>query len=435
VLTTVASALALALSSFKGLAQLGVLTMVGVVAAGLASSWIIPWLLGGHELKIARLRVPPSTKLEESRWPRIAAFAVTLCSLAALWFAYPDWWERDLAAISPVPAAMRAQDASLRREMGAPEVSVFLASHGASEASALEAAEALLPTLDQWQAEGLVRGYDSPARYLPAPATQAARRQSLPDAATLQANLREALRGLEFRPDALQPFLDDVAAARSAPALGLADYAGTPLGTRLNAQVIALDGRWLVLTSLRGASDLDRMRATLATSPGTQLVDLKDISGGMLDRFRGEAIRQSALGALLICVILAVGLRSLSRTARVIAPVAAALPVTMALLAAAGQRIGVFHLVALLLVMGIGLNYALFFERPAADEEERGRTRVALALCSTSTVITFGCLAFSATPVLHAIGATVAIGAALCLVLAALWARAGEPAGGSSNPS
>jgi predicted exporter len=425
VLSTVASALALTLSSFKGLAQLGVLTMVGVVVAGLASHRLIPWLRGARVLEFPRLRVPVGSALANARWPRAVALVATLVAVAWLAATHPDWWERELANISPVPAAIRAQDASLRREMGAPEVSVFLASRGASEAAALEAAEAILPALERWQGEGLIRSYDSPARYLPAPATQAARLRALPDAPTLEANLREALKGLAFRPDAFEPFVQDVAAARSAPPLTRAAYAGTPLGTKLNAQVLALEGEWLVLTSLGGVADTGRVRAALASLPGarTQLVDLKQVSAEMLDGFRREAVRQAALGVLLILVLLVAGLRSWRRAARVAAPTGAALPLTIAILVAAGERLGVFHLVALLLVLGIGLNYALFYERPPADEAERSRTRLALALCSTSTVVTFGCLAFSATPVLRAIGSTVALGAVLSLALAALWAR------------
>jgi predicted exporter len=425
VLTTVASALALALSSFTGLAQLGVLTMVGVVVAGLASQRLIPWLLGERVLEFPRLRVPASAALAVARWPRAVAAAATLGALAGLAATHPDWWERDLASISPVPAAMRAQDASLRREMGAPEVSVLLASRGASEAAALEAAEAILPALGRWQGEGLIRGYDSPARYLPAPATQAARRRALPEASTLEENLREALKGLAFRPDAFEPFVRDVVSARSAPPLARAAYAGTPLGTRLDAQVLALEGQWLVLTSLGGVADMSRVRAALASLPDTRtrLVDLKRVSTEMLDGFRREALRQAALGALLILVLLSAGLRSFRRAARVAAPAGGALLLTVALLVAAGQRLGVFHVVALLLVLGIGLNYALFHERPPADEAERSRTRLALALCGTTTVATFGCLALSATPVLRAIGSTVALGAVLSLALAVLWAR------------
>ncbi len=189
--------------------------------------------------------------------------------------------------------------------------------------------------------------------------------------------------------------------------------------------MVALDGQWLVLTPLGGVTDPGRVREALAALPEsrTRLVDLKQVSAGMLDGFRREALRQAALGAVLIVGLLFAGLGSWRRVLRVTAPVAAALPLTVALLAAAGQRLGVFHLVALLLVLGIGLNYALFYERPPEDEEELGRTRLALALCTASTVITFGCLAFSATPVLHAIGSTVALGAILSLALAALWAR------------
>jgi predicted exporter len=426
VLTTVASALALTLSSFTGLAQLGVLTMAGVMVAGLTSHRLLPWLLGDHVLEFPRLRVPQVRALARARWPRVVALVATFGAVAGLAATHPNWWERELANISPVPAAMRAQDASLRREMGAPEVSVFLASRGASEAEALAAAEAILPVLERWQAEGLIRGYDSPARYRPAAPPLAARLHALPDKPVLEANLRAALKGLAFRPDAFQPFLDDVAAARGAATVTRAAYAGTPLGTKLNSQVVELEGQWLVLVPLSGVADIRRVRDALAVLPDakTQLVDLKEVSAGMLDGFRREAVRQAALGALLIVVLLVVGLRSLRRAARVAAPVAAALPITVALLVAGGQRIGIFHLVALLLVLGIGLNYALFYERPPANEGERERARLAIAVCSTSTIITFGCLAFSATPVLHAIGITVALGAVISLGLAALWAPA-----------
>jgi predicted exporter len=437
VLTTVASASALAFSSFQGLAQLGVLTMVGVVVAGLASHRLIPWLLGDRVLEFPRLRVPAAAAVADSRWSRSLALAVTIGAIAWLAATQPGWWERDLANISPVPAAMRAEDASLRREMGAPDVSVFLASRGASEAAAIEAAEAILPVLERWQGEGAIRGFDSPARTLPSPATQASRLAALPDARTLEANLREAMKGMAFRPDAFAPFVKEVAVARAGPPLTRAAYAGTPLGSRLDAQVVELDGQWLVLTSLGGVADMARLRAALdkLADARTQIVDLKQVSADMLEGFRGEALRQAALGALLIVALLVVGLGSFARAARVSAPVAAALPVTVALLVVAGQKIGIFHLVALLLVLGIGLNYALFFERPPADAAEAERTRLALALCSTSTVITFGCLALSATPVLRAIGGTVAIGAVLSLAFAALWARRRAGLRGTVGPA
>ena len=425
VLTTVASAIALTLSSFTGLAQLGVLTMVGVLVAGVATHRLLPWLLGNRMLAFHRINIPLSTALSRARWPGRIAAPATMCG--ALWLAYshPAWWEHDLASISPVPAQMRELDTQLRREMGAPEVSFFVASRGNSEAAALQAAEAMLPLLQQWKQEGRIRSYDSPACYLPSPSTQAARQQALPDAATLQQNLHIALLGLPFRPDAFSQFVQDVATARNEAPLSRPSYAGTPLGAKLNALVIELEGQWLVLTPLGGVSDPAQLTALLAALPAdnSELVDLAQISSQMVENYRHEALHQAGWGAMLILVLLSVGLGSPRRTLRVAVPVAAALVLTVALLIASGQHLGVFHLVALLLVMGIGLNYALFFERSPSDAADSSRTRLALAVCSISTITTFGFLSLSATPVLHAIGSTVALGALLSLIQSALWAR------------
>jgi predicted exporter len=432
VLTTVASALALALSGFTGLAQLGVLTMVGVSVAGLATRFLIPWVLQEHLIEFRRMRAVAGSVSVNSVWPRRIGLAAALCAGFWLLATFPAWWERDLASISPVPQEMRNEDQRLRREMGAPEVSFFLASRGASETAALQAAEAILPLLQRWQQSGWIRGHDSPALYLPTLATQAVRRDALPDAPTLQANLDQALRGLAFRPDAFAPFVKDVAAARSQAPLTRAAYAATPLGAKLDALVVELEGQWLVLTPLIGVTQPTRIADALPAVKGgdqqrdTLLVDLKQVSTSMVERFSRAALGQSAMGALLIILLLMVGLGSLKRTWRVAAPVAASLCLTAALLCAGGQRLGVFHLVAMLLVLGIGLNYALFFERTPADASERARTRQSLAVCSFSTIATFGFLSLSATPVLHAIGSTVALGALVSLLMSALWAQPGD---------
>ncbi len=428
VLSTVVSALALTLSSFKGLAQLGVLTMVGVLVAGIVTQTLIPWLLGDHALAFRRISLPSADLLIRSRWPAHAATLVVVVAAGWLIHQHPGWWQRDLAGISPVPPAMRMQDAELRREMGAPEVSVFLASRGSSQDAALQAAENVLPVLQHWKQEQWIRSFDSPAWYLPTANKQRERLALLPEPPVLERNLAQALRGIAFRPDAFQPFVADISAAKSATPVTLSSYAGTPLGAKLSALVVELDGQWLVLTPLGGVVDVAKLAQHLAASPqsNSQLVDLKQVSSDMVDGFRREAMVQAGWGTALILLLLVAGLRSASRALRVILPTGAALVLTVTSLVAFGERLSVFHLVALLLVLGIGLNYALFFERVAADADERARTRLALAVCSTSTVVTFGLLALSSTPVLHAIGSTVALGAVLALLMSALWARRNE---------
>jgi predicted exporter len=72
-----------------------------------------------------------------------------------------------------------------------------------------------------------------------------------------------------------------------------------------------------------------------------------------------------------------------------------------------------FHLISLMLVLGIGIDYSLFFSREAGDDRTCRATLHALTLCALSTVSVFAILAVSSIPVLHAIGLTVAIGVSM----------------------
>jgi predicted exporter len=82
-------------------------------------------------------------------------------------------------------------------------------------------------------------------------------------------------------------------------------------------------------------------------------------------------------------------------------------------------------LVGLLLVVAIGTNYALFFDRGAhtGQAQNRQQTQVSLLVANLTTVGSFGLLGASSVPVLAAIGSTVAPGTFLALVFAAILTR------------
>jgi predicted exporter len=148
-----------------------------------------------------------------------------------------------------------------------------------------------------------------------------------------------------------------------------------------------------------------------------------------MQTYRGQALALWAAGGAAIVLLLALHLRSARRVARVAAPIVAAVVGTAAIVLASDGALTIFHLVALLLVAGVGSNYALFFEQPPADARERIATAFSTLFCAATTTLAFGLLAMSRTPVLAIIGATVAIGTVLALALAALAARAPPPAG------
>jgi predicted exporter len=73
----------------------------------------------------------------------------------------------------------------------------------------------------------------------------------------------------------------------------------------------------------------------------------------------------------------------------------------------------------------VGSNYALFFDRSAAQpgQGSLALTLASLAVANLATVIAFGVLACSSVPVLADLGSTVAPGALLALLFSALLAR------------
>src|SRR5690606_5930152 len=93
------------------------------------------------------------------------------------------------------------------------------------------------------------------------------------------------------------------------------------------------------------------------------------------------------------------------------------------ILQVAGISMTLFHLIALILAAGLGLDYALFFEHASNDPMDQRRTLHAVLLCSASTLMVFALLATSSLPVLRAIGLTVSLGVVSNFLLALLLTR------------
>ncbi|HVS77511.1 MAG TPA: hypothetical protein VHE11_11290, partial [Steroidobacteraceae bacterium] len=134
-----------------------------------------------------------------------------------------------------------------------------------------------------------------------------------------------------------------------------------------------------------------------------------------------EALRLSLLGLAGITALLLLALRSPARVARVLLPLAAAVLTVAAGLTLFGQRLTLLHVIGMLLIVAVGSNYALFFDRPKSGASPEGAlTLASLLVANCATVLAFGVIAFSSVPVLRDLGSTVAPGAFLALVFAAL---------------
>jgi predicted exporter len=103
-------------------------------------------------------------------------------------------------------------------------------------------------------------------------------------------------------------------------------------------------------------------------------------------------------------------------TWRVVAPTAIASLVTLALLGSVGAGLQLFHVLALMLLLGIGIDYGIFLQEHFGRRDAIAWLSVALS--AINTLLSFGLLSLSKTPALQAFGMTMLIGTvALCLVV------------------
>ncbi|HUT50521.1 MAG TPA: MMPL family transporter [Alphaproteobacteria bacterium] len=424
-LTTSAAFLPFVLSSFPGLAQLGVMSIAGLLVAAAATRWLLPYLMPAEP----RVFVPdlPWRRLVGGRqvgFVRAASIALLLGGIAWAALGPARLWEDNLARLSPLPAEQLRLDRALRAELSVPDTRYMIVIAGPDAETVLRKSETASAHLEALRRAGALVAYEAPSNYLPSARTQARRRSMLPGDAALARNLADALVGLPFRKDAFAGFLGNVAAARAGDPATLQTLSGA-VAQRLNAMLFRSRGAWYAMIVFRGGPiPVAALRAAPAlTSVGARVLDLKHEADALVAGYRSETLNWLAIGGALGVLVLAIGLRRARDVLRVIAPVVFTVTATGTILVLAGAALSVFHLLALLVVAGIGLDYALFLQHHGGGRDGENTTR-AVTLCGLTTVGVFTVLAFSALPVLHSIGLTVALGTALMLFVTRLFLTA-----------
>jgi predicted exporter len=443
-LTSVCGFASLLPSGFPGLKQLGLYSIGGLIAAALVTRYVLPALLPAgfkiHDVTPLGLGVGGLLQRAQALRGRsilLCGAVLAILALAVLYHDRESLWNRELSALSPISTDEQNYDAKLRADLGAADVRDLVIVSGPDMESILHGAELAARALQSLVDEKVIGGFENPAAYLPSIATQESRRSSLPRAADLRANLNQAVEGLPLRADRLQPFLEDVEATRHAALVTPRDLAGTSLSAGFDALILHQKDRWNALLPLRSAQaggkiDLSAVAAALQRGQvdDARVLDVKQESDALYDNYLGEAIHFSLAGFVALTALLLIALRSPRRVARVLAPLVLAVVTVAAGLSLAGVHLSILHLVGMLLIVAVGSNYALFFDRQASSDEagDEALTLAALVIANSSTVIAFGLLSFSQVPVLVALGTTVAPGTFLALLFAAIGASAGRSA-------
>lgn len=410
-LTSVLGYLVLAVVPFPGLRQMAVFSAVGLIAAFLTAVCWFPALDRGA-LRGSRMASAVAANL--ARWPALKGrrlWVLLACfTLLCAWGVSRLQANDDLRQLQSSPPELIRDQIEVSRLLQIPSPAQFFVVQGPTPEAVLQREEALKDRLRLNAAKAGAPALSAVSDWLPSAARQAEnRRLTVQAEQQVLAKVSQAL-GEDLQRPAFNP----------AP-LDLPGWLASPASAATRAQWLGqVDGGYASAVLIRGLANRSQAEALHALGEqveGVHWVDRASDMSGLLGRFR------VTMGWLLVAghavVWFAMALRFGRSAWRAWLPTALASLGCLAALGWLGEPFQLFNLLALMLLLGMGVDYGIFLLEHQG--EDQGHAWLAVLLGALSTGLSFGLLALSATPALHAFGLTLLIGLALVCLLAPLF--------------
>jgi predicted exporter len=395
--TTVAGFALLLFSELPLIRQLGLFVAAGLLCA-LAGAIVYFSMLDDAFLEARRFpgfRGPGSGTRRMVRRVLIALWIAALPGLLLV------KWRDDVRDLEIPAPAMQQEDARIRALFeGSPEQAVYL-THGRSLSEARDALE----RFEGWlRAAGSGEEFASLGAVVPTETWHAEALRFARENPEFPAQLRSALEKAGFDAGAFDPFF-------TAYASFTAHASGADLEAAVQSLHASLTGPLSLLLHVgRPLSWFVTLanRAPAGTPPpGTRTVNTDQLQSLnlVLERYRQSALRISLAGLAIVGagVFLAYGLRDGARIFSI--PCGAALGL-FGLFGWLGLPLNMFHVLGAFLGVCLTHNYSIFSATSAYRREPPPVSVRLSALCAASS---FGVLALSGIPVVHALGETVAM--------------------------
>ena len=425
---------------FPALKQIACFAMVGIVMAFASVTSLLPAMLERAPRRAPMHLFDGAARLL-SRWQRVFAgrrawFAAALIVAVAV----PGWLrlqsDDDIHLLVQRDPELAAQERTVRAAVGIGDGARFFVVKGPTPEAVLERCEGLGERLDAPLAGRRLTGWQSVSQFVPSARKQAADRALLARTALASPDaLRATLIGAGFREPVAREYVDAWTQGAQAP-LTLDAWLATPwsqpyrhlwLGAvrktdaaRNSADAPSAEPQYAAIVMPVGATpaQLPALAALARTLPGVVFVDKAASVSRLFGAYRVDSAIWLA-GAVTLVLALLIGRYRMRGALRVLLPVALSIAVALAAFGYARVPLTLFNWLALMLVLGVGVNYAVFLREGCVRENaDLGAVWTGVALSAATTLLSFGLLAMSAMPVLKAFGATLALGIAVCALLA-----------------
>jgi predicted exporter len=408
--TTVIGYLTLFLAPFPGLHQIAAFSAVGLVASWLTVVLWLPALdRARHPIHGATMLAWAATFMSFWQGNRRRNALLAILALLGLAGAYRFHADDDVRRMQSLSPQLVAEQETIQRLIGSTGGSQFFLVDSPDDETALRREEALAERLRPLVISKALGGFQAPAEYVPSVARQTENRGLVAERLTpLMAQQMQQL-GLAEAPPAADP---------GQPPLTLAQAlrSGGPLGF-LSALVLEPG---LHVVSLDAVVRLAEVAAAAEDLEGVRFVDPAGQFSTLLTKYRQRALALLVVSAVLMAPIL-IWRYGLKGGAKVLLPPLLAVLLAPALRALLGGAFSFFDAMALVLVLSIGVDYAVFCAETTI--ERKAVTMLAVVLAASTALLSFGLLALSGVHAVRSFGATMLLGILLAFLLAPMARR------------
>ncbi len=418
--TSVIAYLALGAAAFPGLRQMAVFSVVGLAAAMLTVVCWFPWLDRGH---VPHSRAAQRIGATLALWPRWRnalpwSLVLSAAAMAWIWGGHLLHGMDDVRQLQSSPAELVRQQIEVSRVLGLPSPAQFYLVKGSSAQDVLEREEALKERLDALIAQGEIAGYVAVSDWVPSARTQAR------DAQLSERARKVVLAGVgeQLGETFAEPAKPQAQEQEQVQPLSVEAWITQPIASAARMLWLGEKGGALrslvMLRGVRGQAALPALERAAQGLAGVLWVDKPAEISAVLQRYRVSMTELLLVGHVLVLVALCT---RFGRNAwRAWLPTVLASLAVVILMALMGEPWQLFNVLALMLLLGVGIDYGIYLQ----EHEDDPQAWLAVVIGAGSTWLSFGLLGLSRTPALHAFGLTLMLGLPLVLVLAPLFRAA-----------
>lgn len=402
--TTVLAWLIMMLAPFPGIRQMALFSIVGLTASCLTVLYWQPWLCRNLPVR----PVPAALHMLRwlAAWRRNKALYIGLPALVGLLSVVGLTQLQvndDISQLQSLPQDILSQEKAITALTGQRMDQKWFVVYGSTPQETLERLEAFTLTLDNLQHDGLI------THYRQIPLNSLKRQQN--DLALIQKAAPAVIQALNQT--GLKDTQIDTKPMPVMPETWLTSSVSD--GWRLMWLTLA-DGQTAILVPVEGVRDSAVMDRTAQQATGVAWVDRKTSFDHLFSLYR-MVLSVLLIVALGIITISAIYRRGWQKGLTSLVPSVLSLIFPLAVLALNGYPINLFSMLALVLVLGIGINYTIFFSNPRGTPLT---SLLAIILAMTTSLLTLGMLVFSSTQAISGFGIVLCSGIFIAFLLSPL---------------